>query len=82
MATIMIQPFDDISKRKLFAAVAKRGQAAGIEAAVKILAELANHNRRVVGTNEIKEVAAAMAEKAREIRASADAEIAELEKQT
>lgn len=74
-----IAPLDDTTKRRLFAAVANRGKASGLEAAAKLIERLAEGRMRVVGTREIKELAAIVAEKAGEIRASADAEIAAME---
>lgn len=70
---------DDATKRRLFVAVANRGKASGLEAASKLVAMLAKDRMRVVGTREIKALAEAIAEKAAEVRASADAEIAAME---
>lgn len=47
------------------------GRAAGLRQAAAVLRELANHKRRVVGTNEIKDCASAIEEKAAEIDAKA-----------
>ena len=52
--TIHIEPFDDATKKRLLKAVAARGQASGLAAAAKLIAMMADHKRRVVGTNEIK----------------------------
>lgn len=75
-----VAPFDDETKKRLFRAVAERGKASGIEAAAKIVAEMANHKGRVVGTNALRELAGLLDEKAKEIRAAADAEISAMEK--
>lgn len=80
--TITIAPLDDVSKRRLMQAVAARGQAAGLLGASKLVAMMADHKRRVVGTAEIKDLAAALAAKAAEIKAEADAQIAALEAQS
>ncbi len=82
MATVTLAPFDDASKRKLLAAVAGRGQASGLEAAAKILVGMADSATRVVGTNTIRDAAAALVEKAARIRAAADADIADLQSQS
>lgn len=76
-----ISQLDDDSKRRLLRAVADRGKASGIEAVAKIIAEMANHKGRVVGTNELRDLVEMLHGKASEIRASAEAEIAALEKQ-
>lgn len=52
-------------------ATANMGQASGLEAGAKVLLELANHNRRVVGTGELKVAAAALQEAAAKLRADA-----------
>lgn len=80
--TIHIEPHDDATKKRLLKAVAARGQASGIEAAAKLIAMMADHKRRVVGTSEVKALAEALSEKAAEIKAGADLEIAELERAT
>lgn len=76
---IHISPFDDANKKRLFAAVADRGKASGIEAAAKIVAEMANHKGRVVGTNALRDLAELLNDKAAQLRAGADAEIKALE---
>lgn len=76
-----IRPLDDDSKKRLLRAVADQGKASGIEAVAKIVAEMANHKGRVVGTNALRDLVEMLNEKASEIRASAEAEIAALEKQ-
>lgn len=82
MPDMHISPFDDATKRRLLVAVANRGKASGVEAAAKIVAEMANHKGRVVGTNSLRELAAMLLEKAAEIRSAADAEIAAMEAET
>ncbi len=77
-----IAPLDDKTKKRLLAAVANRGKASGLEAAAMLIGKLAENRMRVVGTREIKELAAAIAEKAAEIRATADGEIAAMESET
>lgn len=77
--TVYIPPFDDASKQRLLKAVASRGQANGIEAAAHVLVKLIDEHMRVVGTNTLRDVVAALREKATEIRKDADAAIAELE---
>ena len=72
-------PLDDETKKRLFRAVAARGQAAGLEAASKILDAMAANATRVVGTNTVKDTAEMLRAKAREIRSSADAEFAAME---
>lgn len=79
---IRIAPLDDAIKKRLFQAVAQRGHAAGLEAASKILLNLAGQSMRVVGTNTIKELAAALQEKATATRRAADADIAAMEAET
>ena len=74
-----IAPLDDKTRRRLLKAVADRGQAAGIEAAAKVIEVMASHKGRVVGTNDLRNAVAAMRERAAEIRATADAEIAAME---
>jgi len=80
--TIHIEPHDDATKKRLLKAVAARGQAAGIAAAAKLIAMMADHKRRVIGTNEIRELAEELSKKAAEIKAGADREIAEMERAT
>ena len=41
-------------------AASDMGKAAGLEAGAKVLMELASHNRRVVGTGELKIASAAL----------------------
>jgi hypothetical protein len=82
MATLHIAPLDDVTKRRLLSAVAQRGKASGLKAAAKLLTALCEGRMRVVGTNDIKDLAAAITEKAAEIRSEADAEIAALERQS
>lgn len=53
------------------AATADMGRASGLEAAAKVLLAMADHNRRVVGTGELKAAALALQENAAEIRAKA-----------
>ena len=79
MAPIHIEPFDDAAKRKLLKAVADRGQASGLEAAASILGELITAHNRVVGTNTLRDVAAALKDKATRIREQADTAIKSLE---
>lgn len=75
-----IAPFDDETKNRLLRATADLGKASGIEAAAKIVAEMANHKGRVVGTNALRDLAELLSEKAAEIRAAANAEIKGMEK--
>lgn len=76
-----ISPLDDDSKKRLLRAVADSGKASGIEAVAKIIADMANHKGRVVGTNALRDLVQMLNEEAGAIRASADAEIAALENQ-
>lgn len=75
MTTVQIEQFE-----RLLKAVADRGQAAGLEAAARILDELAAAHMRVVGTSTIKEVAAAFREEATKVRGQADVTISSMEK--
>ena len=79
VSTVHIAQFDDQAKRELLKAVADKGRASGLEVAVQILNEMANHKRRVVGTTEIRDVAEVLAGKAREMRAEAAATMKRLE---
>lgn len=65
---------------RLLRATVDLGRASGIEAAAKIVAEMANHKGRVVGTNALRDLAELLSEKAAEIRAAANAEIKGMEK--
>lgn len=58
-------------QKRVLQAAADLGRANGIAAAAKLVAELANHRGRVVGTNQIRELAAALTNKADELRAEA-----------
>lgn len=49
------------------------GKAAGLEAAAKVMLGLADHKRRVVGTNELKATAAILQKHAAELRDAANA---------
>lgn len=82
MTTVHIDPLDDTAKRQLLKAVADRGQAAGLEAAAKILTEMVACHNRVVGTNTIRDLVTAMNEKAASIRQGAEATIKALEAQS
>lgn len=73
------RPREREPKERLFRAVAARGQAYGLEAASRILDAMAANATRVVGTNTVKETAEMIRAMAREIRSSADAEIAAME---
>lgn len=79
---IRLEPLDDARRKRLLSAVASRGKASGIEAAAKIVAEMANHKGRVVGTNALRDLSDLLATKAQELRAIADADIAALEAET
>jgi len=52
-------------------ATADIGKASGLEAGAKVLRALADHKRRVVGTGELKNAAAALEEAAAELRQKA-----------
>lgn len=82
MGKVSIAPFDDTAKRKLINAVGLRGQASGLEAAAKILAAMADHKGRVVGTRQINDVAEALRDKAAALRIVADRDIHDLEQQS
>ena len=58
-------------QKRVLQAAADLGKANGIAAAAKVIAELANHKGRVVGTNEIRDLVAALNAKADDIRAEA-----------
>ena len=61
----------EADQRRVLQAAADLGRANGIEAAAKLLATLADHKRRVVGTNEIRELVAALTDKADAMRTEA-----------
>ena len=75
-----IAPFDDETKKRLLRATVDLGRASGLEAAANVVAEMANHKGRVVGTNALRDLAELLSEKAAEIRAAANAEIKGMEK--
>ena len=79
---INLAPLDEARRTRLLRAVADRGKASGIEAAAKIVAEMANHKGRVVGTTALRDLAALLADKAHDIRTAADAEVKALEVET
>lgn len=58
-------------KHNVLQAAADLGRANGIAAAAKVVAELANHKGRVVGTNEIRDLVAALNDKADALRREA-----------
>lgn len=79
MTTVHIEPLDDAAKKQLIKAVADRGYANGLDAAAQILTALVEGRMRVVGTGEIKEIAAALKGKAAHLRHNADGAIKTLE---
>lgn len=60
-------------------AVSEQGYANGLKAASIMLDKMADAHTRVVGTNTVREVAAALREKAAELRRSSSEQIAALE---
>lgn len=82
MTTVHIDPLDDAAKKQLLKAVADRGYANGLDAAAQILAALVDGRMRVVGTNEIREITAALKSKAAHLRSNADGAIRTLEATT
>ena len=76
---VYIDPLSDESKKQLFKAVADRGYANGLTAAAEVLKQCADGHMRVVGTNTIRDIAEALAEKATALRLAADAKVAALE---
>lgn len=58
-------------QRKVLNAVGDMGRASGLDAAAKLIAKLADHKGRVVGTNELKEAAAQLRGLAEELRSKA-----------
>lgn len=58
-------------QKKVLQAAADLGRANGIEACAKIIAELANHRGRVVGTNDLRAVAADLRLRADALRSEA-----------
>lgn len=79
MATVHIDPLDDVAKRALIKAVSEQGYANGLKAASIMLDKMADAHTRVIGTNAVREVAAALREKAVELRRSATDQISALE---
>lgn len=69
-------------KRELLRALADQGRASGMEAAAEVILEIAKSHTRVVGTNTLRDVAAALKEKAKATRESAGAVIAHLGQST
>lgn len=79
MATVMIEPLDDAAKKALIKAVADRGYAQGLKAAAMLLEKMATGRMRVVGTNDVKELASVLMEKSDELHKVASDQIAALE---
>lgn len=69
-------------KRELLRALADHGRASGMEAAAEVILEIVRSHTRVVGTNTLRDVAAALKEKAKTTRESAGAVIAHLGQST
>jgi predicted DNA repair protein MutK len=79
MTTVHIAPLDDAAKQALIKAVSQQGYANGLKAASILLDKMAAQHMRVVGTNAVRELAAALRGKAVELRREAVAQIATLE---
>lgn len=67
-----MQTAEEVARKAILDATAEFGKASGLEAAAKIMLEMANHNGRVVGTNELRDTAKQIQQIAAEIRASAE----------
>lgn len=79
MATITIAPLDDAAKKALIKAVADRGYANGLKAAAELLDQLPADHMRVVRAKSVRDVAAALRDKAARMHATADDTIKALE---
>lgn len=69
-------------KRQILNALADQGRALGMEAAAEVILEVVKTHNRVVGTNTLRDVAAALKDHARRIRSGADGAIAHLKDTT
>lgn len=79
MTTVHIEPLDDAAKRALIKAVSEQGYANGLKAASIMLDKMADAHTRVVGTNSVRDLAAALRDKSVELRRTATDAIAALD---
>lgn len=79
MTTVHIEPLDDAAKRALIKAVSEQGYANGLKAASIMLDKMADAHMRVVGTNSVRDLAAALRAKSVELRRTATDAIAALD---
>lgn len=79
MTTVHIAPLDDAAKQALIKAVSQQGYANGLKAASILLDKMAEQHMRVVGTNAVRNLAAALRSKAVELRHEAHRQITDLE---
>ena len=70
------------SKEEVLRLTAEIGRASGLETAAKVMRALADHDRRVVGTSDIKAAAMALENVAADMRAKAKSKLRLLETTT